>query len=93
MSPLRVHTQPTEQYESVISEALAEFDAGRWVEALTLFVRAKEIYPIARVLRGNRMASFEVRDYAAAVQVASTCPGMNDDELRLAPHGLGSPRW
>jgi hypothetical protein len=66
--PPHAAAQATEEYESVLAEALAEFDAGRWVEALALFSRANDIYPNARVLRGVGMASFELGDYATAVR-------------------------
>lgn len=77
------HAQPTEEYERVIAEALAEFEAGHWVEALALFSRANDIYPNARVLRGIGMASFELRDYVSAAQALQQA--LDSTERALTP--------
>src|ERR1017187_429673 len=56
---------------STLKDALAEYDAGHFEEARVLFRRAHEINPNARTLRGIGMASFELRDYVAAVRTLS----------------------
>lgn len=59
---------PPAGYRPIIDEAVREFAAGHWEEARALFRRAHEVYPNARTLRGIGMASFELRDYLAALR-------------------------
>ncbi|HEX7506830.1 MAG TPA: tetratricopeptide repeat protein [Polyangia bacterium] len=59
------------RYRSALKEALAEYDANHFEEARILFRRAHEINPNARTLRSIGMASFELRDYVAAVRALS----------------------
>jgi hypothetical protein len=59
------------RYRSTLKDALAEYDANHFEEARALFRRAHEINPNARTLRGIGMASFELRDYVAAVRTLS----------------------
>ena len=56
------------QYRDVVARAVAEYDAGRWAEARSLFLRAHELWPSARTLRTLGMASFELRAYAQALE-------------------------
>ncbi len=56
------------RYRSVLKDALAEYDANHFEEARILFRRAHQINPNARTLRSIGMASFELRDYVAAVR-------------------------
>jgi tetratricopeptide (TPR) repeat protein len=58
-------------YRAAIKDALAEYDAHHFEEARTLFRRAHQINPNARTLRGIGMASFDLRDYVAAVRTLS----------------------
>ena len=58
-------------YRSTLKDALAEYDAGHFEEARILFRRAHEINPNARTLRSIGMASFELRDYVAALRALS----------------------
>lgn len=60
--------QPAQEarYAQLINEAVGEFDAGRWEEALALFRAAHEVIPNARTLRGIGMAAFELRQYVDA---------------------------
>jgi hypothetical protein len=55
-------------YRKTIGEGVAEYDAGHFEEARSLFRRAHETNPNARTFRGLGMTSFELRDYAAAVR-------------------------
>jgi hypothetical protein len=57
-----------EAYRKAITDGVAEFDAGRFDEALGCFRRAHQTSPNARTYRGIGMASFELRDYVAAVR-------------------------
>jgi len=56
------------QYNTLIQQALAEFNAQRWQEARSLFQRAHAIDPGAKTLRAIGNASFELGDYADAVR-------------------------
>ena len=58
-------------YRDTTRAGVAEYQAGRFQEALSLFRRAHEISPSARTLRGMGMAYFELRDYVAAVRTLS----------------------
>jgi tetratricopeptide (TPR) repeat protein len=58
-------------YRKAIEEGLAEYDAGHFEEARSLFRRAQEISPNARTFRGIGMTSFELRDYVSAVHALS----------------------
>ncbi len=65
------HAQETRvegaEYREVLSQAVAEFDAGRFAEAKALFERAHALEPTARTFRALGMCAFEMRDYSAAV--------------------------
>ncbi len=59
--------EPSPVVRALLVEAVAEYDAGRYAEAQALFRRADELAPSGRTLRGLGMASFELRQYVAAV--------------------------
>jgi hypothetical protein len=59
------------KYRDTLKDALAEYDARHFEEARILFRRAHELNPNARTLRSIGMASFELRDYVAAVRALS----------------------
>lgn len=54
-------------YERLVDEALAEFEAGHYEEALSAFEQAYKEKPSARALRGVAKAQFELRFYARCV--------------------------
>ncbi|MFT3925321.1 MAG: hypothetical protein QM778_22475 [Myxococcales bacterium] len=54
-------------YQGLIAEALAEFDARHWAEARLLFEQAHAVRPSARTLRGLGMVDFNLGIYARAV--------------------------
>ncbi len=56
------------KYRATLKEALAEYDANHFEEARILFRKAHELNPNARTLRSIGMASFELRDYVAALR-------------------------
>jgi tetratricopeptide (TPR) repeat protein len=56
-------------YRAAIDEAVAEFSAGNYPEAQTLFRRAHAIYPNARTLRGLGVVAFEQRRYAESAKL------------------------
>ncbi len=66
LSTPSAYAQGEDEYARVIDEAIAEFDARRFAEARSRFVRAHEIAPSARTLRGIGLASFEMGDYVEA---------------------------
>jgi hypothetical protein len=52
----------------LIAQGVTEYNAGRFAEARALFLRAHADQPSARTLRGIGMASFELREYVAAIR-------------------------
>jgi hypothetical protein len=54
-------------YRPLISEAVAEYDAGNFAEARSLFDKANTLYTTARALRGLGMVEFELRNYSDSV--------------------------
>jgi hypothetical protein len=57
-----------ESYRKAITEGVAEYDAGRFEEALSCFRRAHQLSPNARTFRGIGKAAFELRDYVVAIR-------------------------
>jgi tetratricopeptide (TPR) repeat protein len=72
-----------DEYQAVVEEAVAEFQAGRFVEARALFKKAHELQPSARTSRGIGMASFELSDYADAL--AHLSAALVDQRRPLTP--------
>lgn len=62
---------PSSAYAPLLEEAVTEYAANHYSEARALFLRAHEVYPNARTLRGIGMASFELRDYVQALRSLS----------------------
>jgi hypothetical protein len=60
--------QPPEGYDTAIRDAVVDHDAGRFAEARAQFLRAHQIFPNARTLRGLGMVEFELRNYPACVR-------------------------
>lgn len=54
-------------YKELVEQALGEFKHKNWPEARVLFMRAHELNPNARTLRGMGVVSYEMRDYLNAV--------------------------
>lgn len=54
------------EYENILRDALAEYDAGRYEEAAALFSHAYQLSPNARTHRGLGLTYFEARKYALA---------------------------
>jgi hypothetical protein len=70
-------------YRKTIRDGVAEYDAGHFEEARSLFRRAHETNPNARTFRGIGMASFELRDYVAAWRYLSVA--LQDKRKPLSP--------
>jgi hypothetical protein len=56
-------------YETAIGDALQEYTAGRFAEARALFLRAHQLRPSARTLRGLGLVEYELRHYAEAMRI------------------------
>jgi len=79
-------------YAIAIDTAVSEHDAGHFAEARTYFVRAHQLYPNARTLRGLGMVEFELRNYGESARyleeaLASQAKPL-DDKLRKETQGL-----
>ncbi|MDD9944535.1 MAG: tetratricopeptide repeat protein [Myxococcales bacterium] len=81
-----------EAYQQAIGEAVAEFSAGRWEEARSLFTEAHRLNPNARTLRGLGMAAFELRNYVESLQMLQAAMESQVNpltpELRVKTEGL-----
>lgn len=58
---------PADEYNRLIREGLAEYEARNWPEALTLFERAHAVQPNARTLRAIGNVAFEMRKYTKSI--------------------------
>ena len=70
-------------YEITVSEALREYERGRWEEAAALFRRAHEQNPSARTLRGLGLSVYEARHYPDAIRFLSE--SLSDTRRPLTP--------
>ena len=69
--------QPSDEYRAAVHEAVVDHAASRFMEARAQFLRAHELYPNARTLRGLGMVEFELRNYGESVrylEAALACP-------------------
>jgi hypothetical protein len=71
----------TDTYESLIDEAVHEFQLGNFIEARTLFEHAHAQRPNARTLRGLGFCAFELKHYTQAVLELETA--LADSRLPL----------
>jgi len=58
--------QPAE-YQTLIDQALTEYEARNFAEARALFTKAHAVYPNARTLRGLGMVAFELKAYSESI--------------------------
>jgi hypothetical protein len=68
---VRAQTRDDSSYSKMVASAIAEYDAGRLVEARALFMRAHQLQPSARTLRGLGLVEFDLRHYAEATRLLS----------------------
>ncbi len=54
-------------YRPLIKDAVAEYDAGNFAEARSLFDKANAMFSTARALRGLGMVEFELRNYSDSI--------------------------
>jgi tetratricopeptide (TPR) repeat protein len=71
----------SDAYRALIRDAVAEYAAGRYQEALALFEEAHALSPSARVLRGIAKSQFELRRYARALATLDSALARPEEEL------------
>jgi hypothetical protein len=69
LDTLPVQAQESDAYRAAIDEAVREHGAGRYSESRAAFLRAHELQPSARTLRGLGVSEFELRHYADAIRL------------------------
>jgi hypothetical protein len=62
-------------YMATIKEAVTEHAEGHFVEARAQFLRAHQLHPSARTLRGLGMVEFELRNYGESVRYLQAALG------------------
>ena len=72
---------PRSTYDRLVDEALSEFDAGHYEEALSAFEQAYKEKPSARALRGVAKALFELRSYVRCVDAIDRALASDVDPL------------
>jgi hypothetical protein len=79
-------------YQEQIRRALQEYELGHWNEAKAFFAHAHALQPSARTLRGLGLASYELRDYVAAIgyvtQALASTERPLTDEMRNEMRGI-----
>jgi hypothetical protein len=80
-SPAIALAQEPSTYDRLVDEALAEFDAGHYEEALSAFEQAYKEKPSARALRGVAKALFELRSYVRCVATIDRALASDVDPL------------
>jgi hypothetical protein len=56
-----------QDYNALVKRAIAEYELGHWPEAKAFFLRAHQLTPNARTLRGLGLAAYELRSYVEAL--------------------------
>ncbi len=79
--PLYAQGDAEEEYRSLVEDAVSEFSAGEYDEALTLFRQAYDIRPTARVLRGIGKAYFELSRYTECIEALTESLASDVDPL------------
>lgn len=69
-SQARAQAEPVspEEYEQEVGAALEDHEAGRFEAARAHFLRAHEVFPNARTLRGLGKVAFELGDFVGALR-------------------------
>jgi hypothetical protein len=79
--PVVASAQDASEYERLVDEAVSEFDAGHFDEALSAFEQAYKVKPSARALRGVAKALFELRLYSRCIGVIDRALASDVDPL------------
>lgn len=77
----------SEEYQSLVQQALHEYQLGNFNEAKVFFGRAHALSPNARTLRGLGMSSYELRNYVEAIDYFQRSLSSNERPLTLQMHG------
>lgn len=72
------------EFRRVVADALDEYERAHWEESEALFMRAHEIKPSARTLRGLGLAAFEARHYTDALHYLRD--SLSDERQPLNEH-------
>lgn len=81
MSPAIAVAQEPSTYERLVDEAVSEFEAGHYEEALSAFEQAYKEKASARALRGVAKSLFELRSYARCVTTIERALASDVDPL------------
>lgn len=60
--------QNVELYNSIVRQAVENYERGKYDQAKALFAQAHHVFPNARTLRGLGMVAYALRDYVEAIQ-------------------------
>lgn len=60
-------SEAQDEYSALVKKAVTEFELGNWPEAKVFFLRAHQLRPSARTLRGLGLVCYELRGYVEAV--------------------------
>jgi len=80
-SQLQAQEDPALQ---LVKDALVEFEGGHWIEAYNFFKKAHATSPSARTLRGMGMTSYEMGEYARALEELNAARASSDRPLTPA---------
>lgn len=91
-APVGAQTADDATYRAYVDNGVREFSGNNFQEALASFLRAYQIRPTARVLRGIAKVRFELRQYSACADAADAALANGDDpltpEMRAEMDGL-----
>ena len=79
----------TPEYHRLVDAALEEYARANWIEAYALFLKAHELWPNARTLRGLAVCAFESKKYLRAIELmraalADTRKALDDSQRAAA---------
>lgn len=80
-APAAAQTVDDPNYRAYVDNGVREFSGGNFQEALASFLRAYQIRPTARVLRGIAKVRFELRQYSACLDAVDAALANGDDPL------------
>lgn len=72
------------EFKQAVADALDEYNRGHWDEAESLFMRAHELKPSARTLRGLGLTAYEARHYTDALRYLRE--SLSDERQPLDEH-------
>lgn len=75
------YAQAGGEYRADVENGIREYGSGNYQEALASFLRAYQVRPTARVLRGIAKVRFELRQYNACLDAIEAAMLSEDDPL------------